>query len=71
MLVLTRNVGQKIVIKPGEPDEVVITVVEASGGVVRLGFSAAPEVRIANRENITPWRAREARRRTKAERSAS
>lgn len=50
MLVLSRRVDEEIVINPGTPDEVVVTVTEIRGEVVRIGFSARSEVVINRRE---------------------
>lgn len=47
MLVLSRLVGQEVVIDGGR---IVVKVVEVAGGRVRLGFTAAPDVRIDRRE---------------------
>jgi carbon storage regulator len=50
MLVLSRKVGQEIVIGEGA-DRVVITVTEVRGGDrVRLGITAPPHVRVDRRE---------------------
>ncbi len=47
MLVLTRKLGEKIVID----HNITVTVVAIDGGKVRLGISAPPEISI-NREEI-------------------
>lgn len=47
MLVLSRKVGERIVL----PDShVTVTVLEISGGTVRLGFSAPPEIAVHREE---------------------
>lgn len=46
MLVLSRKVGEKILI--GE--EIVVTVVRVTGSKVRLGFDAPPEVTVLREE---------------------
>ena len=46
MLVLSRKVGQKIVLG----DEVTITINRISGGRVSLGFTAPPGVRVVRSE---------------------
>lgn len=52
MLVLTRNVGEKIVIS----DNIRITVVSIKGGKVRIGIEAPDDVRV-DREEIHQRRA--------------
>lgn len=47
MLVLTRKVGEKIVIN----DNVIVEVLEVRGGKVRLGLTAPPHIGIARSEN--------------------
>ena len=54
MLILASSVGQVIRIN----DDISITVVEVRGGVVRLGFTAPPEVAIHRAEvyaRIQAW----------------
>lgn len=46
MLVLTRNVGENIVIN----DNIIVTVVDIRGDKVRLGFTAPPEIPIHRQE---------------------
>ncbi len=46
MLVLTRKVGEQLVIGGG----ITVTVVSAQGGKVRLGVTAPPEVRVDRAE---------------------
>ena len=46
MLVLGRKVGQRILVG----DEIVITVVRLSGGGVRLGIEAPPEMIVVREE---------------------
>jgi carbon storage regulator len=46
MLVLTRNVGQEIVIG----GDIILTVVGVQGGKIRLGITAPPNVRVDRRE---------------------
>ena len=42
MLVLSRKVGERVVIG----DQIVVTVLEVKGRQVRLGFEAPPEIQI-------------------------
>jgi carbon storage regulator len=51
MLVITRKEGERIVID----DDIVITVVEAKRGSVRIGIDAPPEVTVV-REDAQPTR---------------
>jgi carbon storage regulator len=46
MLVLTRRIGEEIVIN----DNIRVTVVSIDGGKVRLGIAAPPEVRVDRQE---------------------
>jgi carbon storage regulator len=46
MLTIARRVGERIVIGDG----IVVEVVEVSGGTVRLGITAPPELRIYREE---------------------
>ena len=46
MLILTRKVGESIVID----DRITIKVVESKGGQIRLGIQAPPELRILREE---------------------
>jgi carbon storage regulator len=46
MLVLTRKIGERIIIEPG----IEISVVEVRGGRVRLGVEAPKEIRIRRLE---------------------
>jgi carbon storage regulator len=46
MLVLTRRIGEEIIID----DRIRVTVVSIDGGKVRLGISAPPEVRVDRQE---------------------
>jgi len=46
MLVLTRRLGEEIVIE----GDIIITVVEIKGGRVRLGITAPPSVSVDRRE---------------------
>jgi carbon storage regulator len=60
MLVLTRKVGEKIVID----DQIIVKVVEIKGNQIRLGFEAPLSVTIkraelAGLENDSPGRLRE------------
>jgi carbon storage regulator len=50
MLVLSRKLGEKVVIGPG----ITITVVETAGNRVRLGIEAPPHVRILRGE-LAEW----------------
>jgi carbon storage regulator len=66
MLVLTREVGEKVVIA----DEVKVTVLEISGGQVKLGFEAPDDIAIHRLEiwerirdgGTDDWRTRRIRR---------
>ena len=58
MLVLTRKVGEKIVID----NNIVVEVLEVHGQRVRLGIAAPPEVAIAREELLRPERAAPAAR---------
>lgn len=53
MLVLQRKVGEQVVLNPGQPDEIVVEIVEIDGGRVRLGFAAPAAVKIVRTE-LTP-----------------
>lgn len=53
MLVLSRRVGQRIVIDPHGPAPITITVVEASRNKTSLGFEAPRDVPIY-REELLP-----------------
>jgi carbon storage regulator len=53
MLVLTRKVGEEIVIG----DNIRVTVVELKGGKVRLGVSAPPEIAV-DRDEVRERRMR-------------
>lgn len=69
MLVLSRKVGQRIYI--GE--EIAITVVRVSGGGVRIGIEAPPDLPVLREElaeELEPVRCASAMRRTAPERSA-
>jgi carbon storage regulator len=46
MLVLTRKIGEQIIIN----DDIVVTVVSVKGNQVRLGFTAPPAVSICREE---------------------
>jgi carbon storage regulator len=46
MLVLTRKLGERIVVA----DTIVVTVLEVDRGAVRLGIEAPPEVRVLRHE---------------------
>lgn len=50
MLVLSRSIGEKVVIG----DDVTVTVLSVDRGKVRLGFTAPKSVKIL-REELTPW----------------
>lgn len=58
MLILSRRLGETIVINPGLPDEIRVTVMAIHGDKVRLGVQAAPEVTI-HREEVAEKIARE------------
>jgi carbon storage regulator len=47
MLVLTRKVGEKIIIS----DNIVVTVLDVRDGVIKLGFTAPKNI-VINREEI-------------------
>lgn len=51
MLVLSRKVGEKILID----DDVMVTVVKIEGNQVRLGIEAPAHVRIRRRELAPKW----------------
>lgn len=51
MLVLSRKIGERIVITPPGHAEIVLTVVDVDGNKVRLGWDADKNVAI-NREEI-------------------
>lgn len=53
MLVLSRRVGETVIINHGTPNEVRIQVVAFIHGGVRLGFEADPNIAIF-REEILP-----------------
>lgn len=55
MLVLSRKLGEKIVIA----DNIIVTVVEIRGGRIRLGITAPDEVRI-DRAEVSESRKKEA-----------
>lgn len=61
MLVLARRIDERIVINPGCPDEIVITVTDLQDGKVRLGFSASEDV-VIYREELWRQIQREARK---------
>jgi len=52
MLVLSRKIGERIVIEPG----IEIAVVDVRGGKVRIGIEAPREIRIRRNELIPPPR---------------
>lgn len=54
MLVLSRHVNERILIG----DDIAVTVVSFTGGKVRLGIEAPPEVRV-DREEIAALRAQQ------------
>jgi carbon storage regulator len=51
MLVLTRRIGEEIVIA----EDIHVTVVAVNGQKVRLGISAPSSVRVARRELLTEY----------------
>lgn len=53
MLVLTRTVGQRVILNPGEMSQITVAVERASGGEVRLSFRA-PKSTVIMREEA--WR---------------
>lgn len=53
MLVLTRTLGQRVVINPGLMSQVTVSVERLSSGEVRLGFTA-PRATVIEREEV--WR---------------
>jgi carbon storage regulator CsrA len=52
MLVLTRKIGEKVIVKvPGMESLIEVQIVNVRGnGVTKIGFKADPEVRIAREE---------------------
>lgn len=50
MLVLSRRVGESVVIGAGSPDAVTITVLEVRGDVIRVGIDAPRSVAIHRAE---------------------
>ncbi|KRB79939.1 carbon storage regulator [Nocardioides sp. Root190] len=50
MLVLSRRVGESVVIGSGSPDAVTITVLEVRGDVVRIGIDAPRSVAVHRAE---------------------
>ena len=50
MLVLSRRVGESVVIAAGSPEAVTITVLEVRGDVIRLGIDAPRSVAIHRAE---------------------
>lgn len=50
MLVLSRRRGELIVINPGSPDEITITVVDARGDQIRIGIEAPRHMQVHRRE---------------------
>lgn len=50
MLVLSRRVGESVVIGAGSPEAVTITVLEVRGDVIRLGIDAPRSVAIHRAE---------------------
>lgn len=50
MLVLSRRVGESVVIGAGSPDAVTVTVLEVRGDVIRLGIDAPRSVAIHRAE---------------------
>lgn len=53
MLVLTRTLGERVLINPGEVGQITVSVELLKSGAVRLGFKAPKRVRI-EREEV--WR---------------
>ncbi len=58
MLVLSRGSGEKILINPGTPDEIVITVIEVERGRARIGIDAPLSMVIQREENLLKDQAR-------------
>lgn len=52
MLSLTRYINEEVVINPGRPDEVVVTLLSTRGDRAQLGFTAPKEVVIHRREIV-------------------
>lgn len=51
MLILSRDIGQEVWIgMPGDPNHVVVRVIDVRGGRVRIGFTAPDEVEVHRRE---------------------
>lgn len=53
MLVLTRELGQRVIINPGCMNQITVSVERLSNGEVRLGFRA-PRATVIEREEV--WR---------------
>lgn len=51
MLVLTRRIGEEIILD----GDIIITVVGVKGSAVRLGITAPPSVRVLRREMASLW----------------
>lgn len=52
MLILSRKLGEQIVIGPEGPDQVVVTLIRNSGGRVALGLDAGRHVPIRRAELV-------------------
>jgi carbon storage regulator len=50
VLVLSRRIGESVVLNPGTPDAITVTVVEVDRGKVRLAFAAPRDVSILRQE---------------------
>ncbi len=50
MLVLSRKASEEVVINPGTPDEIRVTVVRIEHGKIRLGFTARKDLPIHRSE---------------------
>jgi len=62
MLVLGRALKERVLINPGEPDQITVSVELLTSGVVRLGFTA-PKRTVIQREEVWRGQARRPNRR--------
>lgn len=56
MLVLTRKLGESVQLRLADGRTVIVRVVVARGGLVRLGFEAPADVTIVRSELAAEWR---------------
>ncbi|NHA00561.1 carbon storage regulator [Nocardioides sp. W3-2-3] len=61
MLVLSRRVGESVVIGDGSPEAVTVTVLEVRGDVVRIGIDAPRSVAVHRAESAGRARRRQRR----------